>query len=498
MKTSLSNRFYVVNRRYKQFVQLHRQCAHSAQFPLAQFPKKVSNPLSKPVVEGRAAMLEIYLQVAVLDVALWPVLREFLGVPESTALQTENSVVTAPLSSGELLIASLQSRLLRDPSNKVSSLVAFSLKFFSKPHQVSRKHATCLINLLIPLCEDQTCGSLALDIVAKLVSPASTRCSQVFLSVLTKLKEGDLATMRLDGHILGKFPGDSISQAFGLISLLSAHLLMTEALLNSNYEAMEVFDRWQRGEMESKEEPPREEVWRLSNSREMQDMVIEYKAGKGLLEINVVLEDIIASPSRIADCIAVPTNRLHWDSFVKGARTLQTVSPTISIIELLYEDSGRVIPIAFHCTIDNLRSSEIIITYRLWSPPDIIGPYVVSYHIEQSPLRFSFCSSTASHISLAGGSTASPATPIPLTQTLSECSLSYKARFTGDLMRIRLEDFANGRSAFTGVWKALKQYAETEQSQGPADLRTDLAVAVSNKILAPRGAALLVKRAGLL
>lgn len=443
------------------------------------------------MVEERTAKLEIYLQVAVLDATLWPILRGFLGLPETTTRQIEDFAVFTPLSAGELLITSLQSRLLRDSSNKVSSLAAFSLKFFSKPQQVSRKHAILLLKLLIPLCEDQTCASLALDIVAKLVCPASTRCAPVFLSVLTKLIDEDWATMRLDGHILGKFQGDSIMQAFELILVLSEHLQRAEKVLNSNLEAIEVFERWKRGEIENTEELPREDIWRLANSAKTQDLMVEYKASKGLLEVNVVLEDILTSPSHLADCIAVPSNRKHWDSFVKGARTLQVISPTVSVIELLYEDCGRVIPIAFYCSIDYLRASEIIITYSLWSPPDVIGPYVVSYHIEQAPLRFSFYSSNASDISMTGGSTASPATPAPLTQPLSECSLSYKARFTGALMRIRLEDFANGRQAFIGIWKALKEYAETEQSQDSEDLQTALAAAVSNKALAPR-----VKRAG--
>ena len=446
-------------------------------------------------------MLEIYLQVAVLDSALWSLLQSFLEVPETHLLQVENSAASTPFSSGELLIANLQSRLLRDASNKVSSLAGFSLKFFCKSQQVGRKHADLLVNLLARMCEDQACGSLALDLIVRLVSPAATRCAQLFLAVLTRLSDGDLANMRLDGHILGKFQGGSIAQAFELILILSENIVKEGTvlrLLNGNVEAVDVFERWKSGQMECKGELPREEAWRQSNPADTPELLVEYKAGKGVLEINVVLEDIIASPYRIADCIAIPTNRKHWDSFVKGARTLQVVSPTVSVIELLYEDAGRVIPVAFHCTIDYLRAKEIVITYRLWTPPDLIGPYVVSYHIEQSPLRFSFCSSSYSGGSIGGSSTASPATPAPLSQPLSQCSLSYKSRFTGDLMRIRLEDFANGRQAFTAIWKALKDYAENEQSEGPKDLQTALAVACSNKILASKGTGEQVKRAELL
>jgi len=129
--------------------------------------------------------------------------------------------------------------------------------------------------------------------------------------------------------------------------------------------------------------------------------------------------------------------------------------------------------------VDFASIAELVITYRLWTA-DTPGLYVSSYHIEQS------------HYSLLPTASDTTASQDPPTQS----NLCYKARFAGDLMRIRLEDFANGRQAFMGVLKSLKRYAETEQSQGMSDLKPALDLACSNKILAHRGSAQQGKRTG--
>jgi hypothetical protein len=456
--------------------------------PLAQFPKKVLNALTEAVIEERAAMLEIYLRVAALDTALWPTLRAFLGVPVDADLRAEETEETV-LSPGELLIVSLQSRMRRDVSNKVSSLAGFSLKFFSKQQSISRKYASILMSELIPLCGDQICGSLALDLVSKLVSPAATCCARQFLHVLTRYSPKELAAMKLDKHILGTFPGDSIAQAFALISLLSEHITQSGAVLqvlNGSFAAVETFGRWKSGEIEPHCEVQGEGRWRRSDSADMPELAAEYKADKGVLEVSVAMEGISASANRIAECIFRPENRKYWDSFVKGARTVTTLSSTASVVELLYEDTGRLYPCITHCTVDCSSTSEITITYRLWTTENTLGPYVASYHIEQSADHVSFWQ-TASDTSSGGESITSQDTSTPLFHQHIDCNLRYKARFTGDLMRIRLEDFANGRQAFMGIWKSLKGYAETEHFQGQMDLKPALDVACSNKILAPRG-----------
>lgn len=429
-------------------------------------------------------MLEIYLRVAALEAGLWPVLRAFLGVPETANLIVEETETV--LSAGELLIVSLQSRMMRDASNKVSSLAGFSLKFFNKQQSVTRKYASILMNELIPLCGDVVCGSIALDLVTKLVSPAATRCAPQFLYVLARHPAKELASMKLDRHILGRFQGDSIAPAFSLISILSEYMTQSGDMLqvlNGSFEAVETFGRWKRGELETPNEVHAEGKWIRSDSEEMPELAVEYRADKGVLEVNVVMQGIQASGERIAECIFVPRNRHYWDSFVKGARTVRTLSPNTCIVELLYEDAGRLYPCLTHCSLDSVSTSDLVITYRLWTE-DTLGVYVASYHIEQS--NPSLCP-PASDTSSGGDSTASQDPAFPLSQSFPQFSLCYKARFTGDLMRIRLEDFANGRQVFMAVWKSLKRYAETEQSEGNSDLKPALDLACANKILGPRG-----------
>ena len=450
------------------------------QVAITQFTKKTLNALSASVVEERVTMLEIYLRVAALETALWPALRAFLGVPENADMRMEET--GAVLSTGEVLIGNFQSRMRRDASNKVSSLAGFSLKFFNKQQSVSRKYASILINELISLCSDQACGSFALDLVTKLVSPAATRCAPQFLYVLTRHSAKELAAMKLDQHILGLFQGDSIAPAFSLISVLSEHIVQSGDVLqvfNGSFEAVETFGRWKRGEVATPCEVQAEGQWTRSDSADMPELAVEYRADKGVLEISVVVEGIQASGERIAECVCVPGNRCAWDSFVKGARTVCTLSPNTCIVELLYEDAGRLYPCLTHCSVDFASIAELVITYRLWTA-DTPGLYVSSYHIEQS------------HYSLLLTTSDTTASQDPPTQS----NLCYKARFAGDLMRIRLEDFANGRQAFMGVWKSLKRHAETEQSQGMSDLKPALDLACSNKILAHRGSAQQGKRTG--
>ena len=479
LRTTLNSHCYTVNRRYKQFLGLHQQCRPTAQFPLPPLPKKTLHAKSESVIEERTAALEIYLQVAALDPALWPILRVFLEIPASEVIKNDEDL--SLLSDGEALVVKLMTAIQTDPSNKLSSLIDFSRNFFRKSQVVNRKYAKLLITTLIPLCGDEVSGSYALELVNKLISPAVSRCCREVVWSLMQCSTQELALIQLDKHVLGRFQGDSIAQALTLIALFSEHLPRRHALLevvNGNQQALDVFRRWKSEELEPKGELPVEELWRRSECEDMPELVVEYRAGKGVLEINVVLEGIQASVYRICDCIVIPTNRLHWDRLIQVARLIEQLSATESILELQYEDNdGGLVPYILHCTVTYLRGSEVVVTYHHWVPPSTLGPFIVSYHIEQSPLRTSFCSEVDLNTS--------PETPLPM-EIGPHCSISYKAQFTGDLMRIRLEDFANDRQMFVGIWKALKTFAETEEPQSPTSLNTALDKACANKILAPR------------
>ena len=491
----LSTRTYVVNKRYKQFKKLHRQLTHVAKVPLGEFPKKTVQCLNPDVIAYRTAALESYLRVAALEADLLPIVLEFLGVANS---ETPEIVITADSTSipekpneGEMLVLTLESRLVREQDNKVSALDTFNAKFFREKRAVRREYVGSIVGKLVELCADKVCGSLALEIISKTISTSLSRSASEFKAALLRLPVATLSTMCLHQHLLGQFPGDSTEAAFTVLSLLHDSFKQTGLMrnwtmvLNGSEEASAAFTNWQEGTIVRQRMETGSENWRKLDSGD-EGIVLEQRAAKGELELKVTILSIKASSQRIVDCISNPAFRRKWNTCFTNSRILESLSPEATVMELTVECRGIVTNYPVICSTVTFPNGDKEVTFYETDETRVRGQPIFIYWIEP-------CLKPSPYSNPGEDSTSSNESPdTPELQRLdslsAECKLVCTAHLHGELKRKLMDDLANSVDAYVAMWRGFKAFVETEKTGrlrlNPID--TALHVACASKILSPR------------
>ena len=488
----LPTKTYIANRRYKQFKQLHRQLLRISKVQLAEFPKKTVHCLDSEVVVYRTAALESYLRVAAIEPELVPVLLEFLGV---SAAETPEIVIKTDVqerqekpNEGELLVLTLESRLVRQQDNKVSALDTFNARFFREKRTVRREYASAIVGKLVELVGDEVCGSLALEIISKAISPSLSRSASEFKSSLLHVPIPVLSSMHLDQHLLGRFPGDSTEAAFSVLSLLRDHYQATQQrnwalILNGNEEAKEAFTNWAQGTMIARTRKESDGQWVQMDSG-VEEVSVEQRGGNGELEIRVTIASIKASAQRIVDCIVSPALSKKWNTYFNNSKVVETLSSEENVIEFTVESRGAFSIITTICAVEAFPNGDREVTFYETDAARNRKASIVTYWIESTQR------SSSTRTEDSASSNESPDTPElqRLDSSLVEYKVGLLARLTGQLRKKVLEDLANAMDRFVGMWKGLKAFAETQKSGRlrltPED--TPLHMACASKILSPR------------
>lgn len=491
----LPTKTYIANRRYKQFKQLHRQLQRIAKVQLAEFPKKTVHCLDPEIVAYRTAALESYLRVVAIEAELLPVLLEFLGV---SATETPEIAIKADTegkaelpNEGEMLVLTLESRLVRQQDNKVSALDTFNAKFFREKRTVRREYVGAIVGKLAELVGDEVCGSLALEIISKCISASLSRSASEFKSALVRLPTATLSCMHLDQHLLGHFPGDGTQAAFAVLSLLYDHYQAAQprswtVVLNGSEEAREMFTNWVQGTMIARKrmEDASEGQWVQIESG-VDGLSVEQRRGDGELEMRVTISSIKASAQRIVDCVAIPAFSKKWNTHFASIKPVESLSSQERVVEFTVENRGTFTVITTICVIEAFPNGDREVTFYETDSSRSRKAPVVTYWIE--PFLKPSSSGRAED---STSSNESPDTPELQRQdsAASECKVGVLARLTGELKKKVLEDLANSVDRLSGIWKGLKAFAETEKAGrlrlSPED--TPLHVACASKILSPR------------